>query len=144
LHDLFFEVVLMAYLGTHLYSCHAIPFDWNDTWVVVVSGDGPNYCGHSLLKVGYNYFHIDKWNRPYHLTESGYKRYVQEGGKSEIFRRKVHIPDPESAQRGIEALSVKIWYWLLVPNNCVSFVEAVLSAGGVNEVSVTNCPRLWK
>lgn len=134
----------MAYLGTHLHSCHAIPFDWNDTWLVVVSGDGINFCGHALLKAGYHYFHVHGWNRPFHLTESGYQRYVKEGGKTELFRRRVFIPNPEGAQRKIESLSANIWYWLAIPSNCVSYVEDVFLAGGADDSIFTNCPARWE
>jgi hypothetical protein len=135
----------MNYVGRHLSSCNAVPFSWHSTWLVVVSGDGPNVCGRALLKAGFFYFHIDGWaNRPYYLTEDDFQRYMMEAGKSELFRRQVHIRDPEGAQRKLEALSAKRWHWGAVPNNCVSYVEEILDAGGSNDWSLMNCPLLWR
>lgn len=135
----------MSYLGIHLNQCFAVPFDWRDTWLVVVSGDGPNFCGHALLRAGGYYFHIaGPFNRPYYMTEAGYRRYSSEGGKTELFRRHIHLPDPSGAQRKLEELSVKRWPWLVVPNNCVSYVEDILSAGGANDAILSNCPVRWR
>lgn len=135
----------MNFVGRHLSSCKAVSFSWHSTWLVVVSGDGPNVCGHALLKAGFFYFHVDGWaNRPYCLTEDDYQRYMREAGKSELFRRQMYIRDPEGAQRKLEELSVKRWHWGVVPNNCVSYVEEVLEAGGADDWSLMNCPSLWR
>jgi len=32
------------------------------------------------------------------------------------------------------------WTWLVVPNNCVAFVEEVIKAGGGTWSSYSNCP----
>lgn len=50
--DLFYEVALMSNVGIHLDSCQAVPFNWADTWLIVVNGDAPNVCGHALLRAG--------------------------------------------------------------------------------------------
>lgn len=42
----------MSNVGIHLDSCQAVPFNWADTWLIVVSGEGPNVCGHALLRAG--------------------------------------------------------------------------------------------
>ncbi|MCO8162690.1 hypothetical protein NJC38_10975 [Pseudomonas sp. 21LCFQ010] len=135
----------MSYFGEPLEICRAVPFNWGDTWLVVVSGDGPNFCGHALLRVGFYYFHILGWaERPWYMTEQGFERYKHEGGKRELFRRKIIITKPLEAQRKLEALSVKPWHWLGVPNNCVSYVEDILRAGGANDASFINCPANWR
>lgn len=38
----------MAYLGEHMHHCEAVPFDWQYAHLIVVSGAGPNFCGHAL------------------------------------------------------------------------------------------------
>jgi hypothetical protein len=135
----------MSYVGRHLFSCNAIPFDWRHTWLIVVSGDGPNFCGHALLKAGFYYFHVDGWaNRPYYLTEAEYRRYLTEGGKTELFKRSIYIPFPEQAQRKLEELSAKPWHWRIIPNNCASYVEDIFAAGGADDSILMNCPAFWR
>jgi hypothetical protein len=142
--DLAYEVAHMSYVGIHLDSCQAVPFNWADTWLVVVSGDGPNVCGHALLRAGVFYFHIaGPLNRPYFMTEQKYHQYSLEGRKRELFRRKIILPYPAGAQRKLEDLSINRWLWLGIPNNCVSYVEEILEAGGADDSIVSNCPVLW-
>jgi hypothetical protein len=142
----FFDVEMkVSYLGSYLEQCRAAAFDWNHAWLVVVSGDGPNVCGHALLKAGSFYFHIaGPFNRPYFMSESGYHQYLLEGGKSELFRRRVILSRHEGAQRKLEELSVKRWLWLGVPNNCVSYVEEIFQAGGASDSILSNCPVRWR
>ena len=60
----------MSYIGLHLEFCGVIPFNWHNTSLIVVSGDGPNVCGHALIKVGFFYFHIAGLaSRPYYMPE---------------------------------------------------------------------------
>lgn len=135
----------MSYLGTHLDFCRVVPFNWYDTGLIVVSGDGPNICGHALLKAGIFYFHIAGLiARPYYMDESGYRRYLAESSKIELFRRNVRLTNPEAAQRKLEELSIKQWHWFGIPNNCVSYVEEVFSAGGSSEALLSNCPVRWR
>ena len=49
----------MAYEGTILAACGVIHPDFTDTYVVLVSGDTGNPCGHVLIfdKKGGYYFH---------------------------------------------------------------------------------------
>lgn len=133
--DPFYEVALMSYVGIHLDSCQAVPFNWADASLVVVSGDGPNVCGHALLRAGVFYFHIaGPLNRPYFMTEQNYHQYSLEGRKRELFRRKIVLPNPAGVQLKLEGLSINRWLWLDIPNNCVSYVEEILEAGGTNEL----------
>lgn len=135
----------MSYIGMYLNHCNVFPYGWDYTRLVVVSGDGPNICGHALINVASFYFHIaGAFNRPCYMTESGYRQYLEAGGKTELFRRVIHLPNPEGAQRKLEALSVEPWLWLGIPNNCVSYVEEILQAGGANEALLSNCPVRWR
>ncbi|MCF9001802.1 MULTISPECIES: hypothetical protein [Pseudomonas] len=135
----------MSYLGSHLNHCRAVPFNWYDTWLVVVSGDGPNICGHALLKAGEFCFHIAGLaERPYFMSETDYRRYLNESSKTELFRRRILLTEPDAAQRKLEELSAKPWHWFGIPNNCVSYVEEIFSAGGSRESMITNCPVRWR
>jgi len=42
----------MPYLGERLHVCKAIPFDWARAHLVIVSGSGPNLCGHAVINAG--------------------------------------------------------------------------------------------
>jgi hypothetical protein len=135
----------MSYIGMHMNECTVIPLDWHDAWLVVVSGDGPNVCGHALLRAGPRYLHIAGiYARPYFMDEAGYLRYLSESEKTELFRRKVFVTDINGAQRKVEALSVRPWHWLGIPNNCVTYVEEIFAAGGANEAIFSNCPVRWR
>jgi hypothetical protein len=87
----------MAYDGEILNACGAIDIDFADSYVVAVSGSGPNVCGHVLIfaqNCGY-YFHVAKIHGyPQYMTEAGYQRYLKEEGKTELRRRKVALPNP--------------------------------------------------
>jgi hypothetical protein len=105
----------MAYLGEHLYHCPRVPYNWRQTQVIVVSGDGPNFCGHALLSAGDYYFHIDGRNdRPFYLNEAGYRRFLKENNKREIQRKWIPLRDPDGAQKRLEELSVKNWRFYVV------------------------------
>ena len=135
-----------AYKGAHLPHCSAIPFNWKHTRLIVVSGDGPNVCGHVLVKAGAYYFHIqnDK-SPPYYIGEDGYKRYLEENGKTELQNTKVWLKNPEGAQRKLEELSARNWRYFLFSNNCVHYVEEIFKAGGARFGNPLNCPRLkWE
>lgn len=136
------EDKLEYYVGRHLYGCVARPYDWSDTYALIVSGDSFNPCGHALLQVGSDRFHIDGWNyRPWHLTHAGYLRFLKESGKKQLRKDRIHIPDPLRAQRKLEELSVRPWRWGVVVHNCASFVEEIVQAGGARGVGVySNCP----
>lgn len=132
----------MAYDGDHINVCKV--FDFTRAYAVVVSGARWNPCGHMLLNtggVGGWYFHVaEVRGRPKFMDEAGYKRYLTENGKKEISRTFVKIPDPGACNRKLEELLLKQWTWFLLPNNCVSFVEDVLQAGGTKAGLYSNCP----
>ena len=122
-----------------------MPFSWERTHLVVVSGSGPNVCGHAVLNAGAYYFHVDGLNgRPWYMPESGYLTYLKENQKKELFRRKVPLPNPIGAQQKLEELSARNWRWLGIPNNCVAYLEEIFKAGGSNESLTSNCPVRWK
>jgi hypothetical protein len=137
----------MAYSGEILDQCGLIEIDCTNVAVVAVSGDGPNVCGHLLLHTGDSrggyYFHVAELRGyPRYMSESGYRRYLSESGKRELRRRYLTLPDPQGAAQYLEALMAGTWTWLVLPNNCVAFVEEVIRAGGGTWGSYSNCPDL--
>jgi hypothetical protein len=142
----------MAYEGEILDMCGIMNPDFSRLSVVVVSGSGPNVCGHMLLYVesgGGYYLHVATGDQlggvrgyPRYMTESGYRRYLKENNKREIRRLPVSVADPSGAYLHLERLMSERWNWGVLPNNCVAFAEDVISAGGGTWASASNCPTL--
>lgn len=134
----------MACLGEHLTQCRAVPFDWANTSLVIVSGSGPNPCGHAIANAGNYYFHVDGVRGyPWYLSHSGYHRNLRENSKKELRRQCVQLTDPAGAQAKLDELMANKWTWMVLPNNCASFVEEIFAAGGSKFRSLSNCPKLW-
>lgn len=138
----------MGYHGEVLDQCGLIDIDCSQIAVVAVSGDGPNVCGHLLLYTGPSrggyYFHVaGEWKgHPRYMSETGYRRYLREAGKVELRRIYLSLPNPRGALQYLEGLMANTWTWLVLPNNCVAFVEEVIKAGGGTWSSYTNCPAV--
>lgn len=137
----------MSYDGEVMNAGGALDIDLSRARVVAVSGDGPNVCGHMLLyapgRGGGYYFHVAVLHGyPKYMSAAGYRRYLRESGKRELRRVPVPIPDPDAARRKLEELMSQTWTWLVVPNNCVAFVEEVIPAGGGTWASASNCPAV--
>jgi len=137
----------MAYTGEVLDQCGVLNIDLSRVEVVVVSGDGPNVCGHMLLRGGSSsggtYYHVSEFrDQPRYMSETGYRRYLRESGKRELRRIALTLPDPRAAEAYLEDLLANTWQWGVLPNNCVAFVEEVIHAGGGTWGSYSNCPDL--
>lgn len=136
----------MAYAGEVLDACGLVEMDFSSTSVVAVSGSGPNFCGHLLLHVGSRggtYFHVAGLRDcPRYMTPEGYRRYLREEGKTELIRRRVSVPRPDDAVFKLEELTSKPWTWWVLPHNCVTFCEEVITAGGGEWGSYSNCPAI--
>jgi hypothetical protein len=145
----------MPYEGEILNACGVVQADFSTTYIVAVSGDGPNVCGHMLIYTpsgGGYYFHVtgDPNGRgigriigyPMYMTENGYQRYLSETGKTELKRRRVPLPNPDGAYLYLEQVLSEKWTWGVLPHNCVNFVEEVISAGGGDWGSYSNCPAV--
>jgi hypothetical protein len=74
------------------------------------------------------------------MREDGYRRYLQDHEKRELRRTVVPIHHPERAQQKLDELLAKQWSWFVIPNNCASFVEDVVQAGGSASGLYFNCP----
>ncbi len=136
----------MSYDGEVMDGCGGLDLDLANSYVVAVSGSGPNFCGHLLFYTssgGGHYFHVAELHgRPKHMSQSGFARYLQEAGKTEIRRVYVPLPEPQAALNYLDALMRANWTWLLLPNNCVAFCEEIISAGGGTWSSASNCPSV--
>jgi hypothetical protein len=134
----------MAYQGDHIAFCGF--YDFTKAYAVTVSGAEWNPCGHMLLNtggIGGWYFHVaEVRGRPRFMHQNGYLHYLRDNKKKELSRRHVVVPKPELAYAKLEELLRKQWTWFVLPNNCASFLEDVLQAGGANVGLYTNCPRL--
>ncbi len=144
----------MAYDGEILNACGLVQTNFTRTFVVAVSGDGPNVCGHLLIydATGGYYFHavgdpggtgLGKLvGYPLYMNDAGYQRYLSSNSKTELRRRQVNLPNPAGASDFIERRLADTWTWGVLPHNCVAFVEAVISAGGGSWGSYSNCPAI--
>lgn len=130
------------YYGSHVYNCRAQSYEWSNTSVVIVSGWGPNFCGHAMLKVGNDYFHIDGkfYEFPWHLNTPGFLRYLNVNGKRQRRSDRVRVSDPARAQAKLEELTARKWFWGAVAHNCATFVEEIIQAGGSTAGVYSNCP----
>lgn len=142
----------MAYEGELLDSCGVINIDFSRVTIVAVSGSGPNVCGHLLLRVdsgGGYYFHAatgDQWGGmkgyPRYMTETGFQKYLKDNGKTVLRQIPLTLPNPNGAFLYLEDLMSKRWTWVVLPNNCVAFVEEIIQAGGADWSSMSNCPSI--
>lgn len=108
---------------------------------VVVSGTGPNFCGHMLLRVDDYYFHISGvYAYPMFMPAEEYERYLTENSKNEIARVKRVLINKIAARNKLKSILKEKWLWLVVPNNCTDFVEEVIGAGENDFGLISNCP----
>lgn len=136
----------MAYEGEVLDTCGLLVLDLSEIAVVAVSGSGPNVCGHLMLYSKANggyYFHVAGVNAyPRYLPSASFPRYLKENGKRVLRHIPMRLPNPAGAEAYLEdALSQK-WLWFVLPHNCVTFCEKVISAGGGTWSSASNCPAV--
>lgn len=111
--------------------------------VIVVNGASLNPCGHMLLQIGDKYTHVAGINGyPYIMDERGFRRYLIENERTVLQRIPVKIPKPEQAKKKLTQLIYERWPWMVLPNNCVHYVEEILWAGGSDFNSKSNCPRI--
>lgn len=80
------------------------------------------------------------------MNKEGYQRYLEETAKREIYRRLAILKYLMKAQQKLDDLTSKPWLWMVIPNNCASFVEEILKAGGAPISVFSNCPALenWR
>jgi hypothetical protein len=160
---------MVKYIGRNLNACdvkmflrEGYPYAFN---VVVVNGFSVggvevNKCGHVLLNIGGlpivdapggYYVHIDgeltqPWKYPHYMNEMEYRRYKKENEKTEISRHHIYVPEPRNALLELERLLNEKWRFGLIFNNCATFVDQVLKAGGGGlqmTPGLVNCPKFF-
>jgi hypothetical protein len=147
----------MAYEGEIARFCPGARYDFGNCYAVAVSGDAANPCGHLILNLGGTacdgmYFHAvgDPQGRglgkmlgyPLQMNQGQFLRYITECKKVVWRRDKVELPNPDAAMRRLEELLTHEWLWLVLWNNCVSFVEDVIHHGGSHAGMLIHCPAL--
>jgi hypothetical protein len=134
------------YVGEIFNGCASREYKFVNTQIVVVSGAAWNPCGHTLLNVNGIagiYAHISELRgRPRFMYGKGYFRYLIENEKKELNRTPVLLPKPREATRKLEELLNRPWTWWVIHNNCASFIEEILEAGGAHKSLWSNCPAL--
>ncbi len=123
-------------------------FGFGDTYAVVVSGSGPNFCGHLIPNTGGkggDYFHVAGVRTyPRVMDQAGYEQYLRANGKKELKRFTVRITDTSAAMLRLEKLVAAKWTRGVLPHDCASFVEEIVKAGGNSAGLYSNCPALEK
>lgn len=113
--------------------------------IVLVTGAGPNICGHVLLHVvNGHYFHFDGPNvfdYPRYLTEFEYRTYLNKTKKKELTRKRLPLKCPDQAKAKLLELMNRKWGTLILSHNCASFVAEILYAGGSFWEMPQHCPR---
>ena len=128
-----------GFLGKSFISYNALSFSFVEA--VVVSGDGPNFCGHMMLRVDNYYFHVSGvYNYPMYMMASQFDTYMKQNGKTELFRTRRVLRDKNAARDKLKKLLSEKWLWLIIPNNCTDFVEEVIGAGENDFGLISNCP----
>ena len=138
----------MSFQGNK-YLSQELPInaDFSRAYVVLVSGNVPNICGHALIYFPGGFGHYFHFTGPeitdhprYLLGQNDYQRYLKENNKREFYRVCLSVPNPEGAKEKLRALLNKEWTTYLVAHNCVSFINEILKAGGVSWSFLTYCP----
>jgi len=134
----------MAFAGhsaQHFIHSNSLTFHTVD--VIVVSGDFPNPCGHTLLRIDNYIFHISGWyNYPKYMALTEFNQYLKDNNKTELFRNRRYLKNKLGARQKLKTTLQVKWPWLLLPNNCTAFVEDILIAGENNFSLASNCPVL--
>jgi len=72
------------------------------------------------------------------MREDEYPRYMRESRKEEWGRDDIILPSPDKASSYLCQACSRKWLWGILANNCVSFVEEILAAGGFR-MNYDNC-----
>jgi hypothetical protein len=131
----------MAYEGEPLTYC-PVNLDLSRVEMIVVSGSGINAAGHALLYVPKQglYFQIaGVYTYPTMMDELGFKRYLTENSKRILGRNIYSLPSPAGAYNELMLSTSKKWVWGGVINNCATFVQDIIRAGG-SSATISNLP----
>jgi len=128
-------------------SDNALKTLWDNATMVVVSGSGPNPCGHALLRIGepgdQHYFHTDALrDRPFYMDETGYQTYLQQEGKTQLHEEPINVRNPQATHQALNESITQKHLWTALPTNCVTYIEDIIRKGGEPDYDPYNCPRL--
>lgn len=140
----------MAYTGTPIDNLDPLKLRHSSCQLIIVSGDGPNVCGHMLVQMPAepggtdSVFHIaGGHDYPHWMPAASYPLYVKENGKTELGRKPIMLPRPRDAAIYLAKAIKEKWLWGGAVNNCVSFCEEYIAAGGADYSMWTNCPAQY-
>lgn len=140
----------MAFEGAPIKTLSGLQLTHTSCELLIVSGSGPNLAGHMLMELParpggtQSVFHIGGvLDYPYWMAASDFHRYLKDNGKREIGRKSISLIKPMDAERYLDKAIAKKWPWGMVVNNCVSFCEEYIQAGGSTWSMRTNLPALY-
>jgi hypothetical protein len=141
----------MAFDGAPITTLAGLQLTHASCELLIVSGSGPNIAGHMLMELPAraggtkSVFHIGAVrDYPYWMASSDYPRYLKEAGKTEIGRKFISLPKPGDAEIDLAKAIRTKWTWGGIINNCVSFCEEYIDAGGSEWSMWTNAPAVYK
>jgi hypothetical protein len=71
-----------GFIGKNFKEYSSLKFE--NVEAVVVSGDGPNFCGHMMLRVDDYYFHVSGvYNYPMFMTVPEFRTYIKDNNSRE-------------------------------------------------------------
>jgi len=134
----------MAYEGELLNYCPAKLFDFNNTWIVVVSGSRIMWHGHTVVSNKYGHMLLNTggpggkyfqtagglYDRPRFMDEQQFQRYLKDNDKFIITVFRVNIPHPYKSQARLGEIFAEKRLWLGTVHNCEALVEDIVTAGG--------------
>lgn len=140
----------MAFDGAPISSLASLRLTHTSCELLIVSGSGPNIAGHMLMELPAepggtkSIFHIGAvYDYPYWMASADFGRYLRENKKKELGRKHISLPKPADARTWLTAAIGKKWPWGGIVNNCVSFCEEYIAAGGSTWSMRTNMPALF-
>jgi hypothetical protein len=140
----------MAFDGAPIKTLSGLGLTHTTCELLIVSGSGPNLAGHMLMELPAapggtrSIFHIGAVRDfPYWMKSSDFGRYLKENDKKELGRKHITLPKPRDAEAYLTKAIRTKWTWGGIINNCVSFCEEYIAAGGSSWSMRTNMPALF-
>lgn len=140
----------MAFDGAPITSLSSLRLTHASCELLIVSGSGPNLAGHMLMELPaepagtVSIFHIGAvYDFPYWMKSADFGRYLRENKKKELGRKSITLTKPADARAWLATAITKKWPWGGIVNNCVSFCEDYIAAGGSKWSMRTNMPSLF-
>jgi hypothetical protein len=140
----------MAFEGAPIKTLSGLGLTHKSCELLIVSGSGPNLAGHMLMELPASaggtksVFHIAGLRDfPFWMKSTDYGRYLKDNKKTELGRKYISLPKPADAEKYLNKAIVTKWTWGGIVNNCVSFCEEYIEAGGSKWSMRTNMPTLF-